>query len=262
MEYINGIRDTVISEMETLYDLKMQQREFASIELLTMLADFTGKINREISVYIARDGHIEDISVGDSGKVTMPDIRLVRNVDRLSGVRCIHTHPNGDGRLSGVDLGTLRSIKLDAIAALGVLDGRMTSFYAAFLGDLEEDGSRAALTYGPMRPGKLPQRALVEEIYVADTRLRSATSEVHEAVPERAVLVGIAGDEGYDTLAELAQLAETAGANVVGRFSQKKRSIDKATYIGSGKAEELSLTASELEADIFIFDDESERCSA
>lgn len=42
----------------------------------------------------------------------------------------------------------------------------------------------------------------------------------------------------------------------MGRDVQRRRTIDNATYIGSGKTEELSLMSSELEADLFIFDDE------
>ena len=68
--------------------------------------------------------------------------------------------------------------------------------------------------------------------------------------------MGLENSGPYDTLAELGELARTAGANVVGRFTQKKAGADNATYIGSGKAEELSLKGSELEADLFIFDDE------
>ena len=98
----------------------MAAGEFASHALVDELAALTGLIRREISVYIGRDGAVEDVSIGDSGKVNMPNMRLVRNADRLSGVRCVHTHPSGDGRLSGVDLGTLRSMRLDAMAALGV----------------------------------------------------------------------------------------------------------------------------------------------
>ena len=69
-------------------------------------------------------------------------------------------------------------------------------------------------------------------------------------------MVGIENAEGYDTLAELAELAKTAGASVVAREQQRRRPVDNATYIGSGKAEELALLGSELEADLFIFDDE------
>ena len=68
--------------------------------------------------------------------------------------------------------------------------------------------------------------------------------------------MGLENDEGYDTIEELAELAKTAGANVVARSIQKRRTPDNATYIGSGKVDELSLLCSETEAELVIFDDE------
>lgn len=254
---LTGIKSAMLDRLKSLYDFKQGLDEFASFELLSELRACSGEINREISVYISRDGSIVDVSVGDSAKVSMPSMRLVRNEDRLCGVRCIHTHPSGDGRLSGVDLGTLRSMKLDCMAAVGVSDGKPTQLYAAYLGDFDEDtGSRAALVYGPMRPYKLPQKALIAEIFNSDDRFRSTTKEVEAVEQERAVLVGMDNDEGYDTLEELNELAKTAGALVVGKVRVRRRTIDNATYVGSGKANELSLMGSELEADLFIFDDE------
>ena len=253
---LSGVKSATAELIRSLYDIKMGQTEFASYELISLMAQLTGEINREISVYISRDGRIVDVSVGSDRKVEMPNIRLVRNEDRLCGARCLHTHPNGDGRPSGVDLGTLRSMQLDSMASVGVMDGKPTQLYAAFIGDKLEDGTREALVYGPLRPYKLPDRALMAEIYISDDRFRSVTKEVSEASPEKAILVGIDGGEGYDTIAELAELAKTAGAEIVGRVPLKKRPIDNATYVGSGKAEELSLMGSELEADLFIFDDE------
>ena len=254
---IEGIRNSLLEQIRDLYQLRMEADTFASFALLSAMAGFTGQIGREMSVYLARDGRVVDISIGDSGKVSMPNVRLVRNEDRLCGVRCIHTHPNGDGRLSSVDVGTLRSMRLDAMAALGVgPEGQPTNFYAGYLGDMDEAGSRDVLLYGPLRPYKLPQKALMREIYLADDRFKSSTKAVEEARPERAILVGLESDAPYDTLAELGELAATAGAVVVGRATQRKRDIDNATYIGSGKAEELSLSASALEADLLIFDDE------
>ena len=254
---LTGIKSAMLDRLKSLYDFKQGLDEFASFELLSELCACSGEINREISVYISRDGGIVDVSVGDSAKVSMPSMRLVRNEDRLCGVRCIHTHPSGDGRLSGVDLGTLRSMKLDCMAAVGVSDGKPTQLYAAYLGDFDEDtSSRAALVYGPMRPYKLPQKALIAEIFNSDDRFRSTTKEVEAVEQERAVLVGMDNDEGYDTLEELNELAKTAGALVVGKVRVRRRTIDNATYVGSGKANELSLMSSELEADLFIFDDE------
>lgn len=254
---LTGIKSAMLDRLKSLYDFKQGLDEFASFELLSELCACSGEINRELSVYISRDGSIVDVSVGDSAKVSMPSMRLVRNEDRLCGVRCIHTHPSGDGRLSGVDLGTLRSMKLDCMAAVGVSDGKPTQLYAAYLGDFDEDtGSRAALVYGPMRPYKLPQKALIAEIFNSDDRFRSTTKEVEAVEQERAVLVGMDNDEGYDTLEELNELAKTAGALVVGKVRVRRRTIDNATYVGSGKANELSLMGSELEAGLFIFDDE------
>ena len=59
-----------------------------------------------------------------------------------------------------------------------------------------------------------------------------------------------------DSLSELATLARTAGAEVVGTMVQRLRHPDVATYIGKGRAQELSDTEKELGFDLVIFDDE------
>ena len=250
-----GIRDTILNEMKTLYEETQPSGVFASYALLEKLADFTDRIGREISVYLSRSGAVKDVSVGDATTVSMPDMRLVRNADRLAGVRCIHTHPNGSGYLSDVDLGTLNSMRLDAMAAVGVRDGRPTSVYVAFVGEMEGE-ERKPVIYGPMRADRLPQDTLLTALIEADNRLKAPAYAVTQAEPERAVLVGIDNDDGYDTLEELKALADTAGVNVVHVERQRKRPVDNGTYVGSGKADELRLIGSATEADVFIFDDE------
>jgi GTP-binding protein HflX len=79
--------------------------------------------------------------------------------------------------------------------------------------------------------------------------------------PRRALLVGLAlpGQPGYvveEHLDELAQLADTAGAQIVGRAVQARKAPDPATFIGKGKAEEIGETARELGADLLVFDDD------
>ncbi|MEP7286884.1 MAG: GTPase HflX [Chloroflexota bacterium] len=58
------------------------------------------------------------------------------------------------------------------------------------------------------------------------------------------------------SLDELALLADTAGIEVVGRAMQHLNHIDPATFIGSGKVEEIRELATSALADVIIFDDE------
>ena len=252
---ILGIRDSILDEMQNIYCFSQTTGIFLSKELTENLAIFTERIGREISVYISRGGEIVDVSIGDATTVSMPEMRLVRNIDRLCGVRCVHTHPNGSGYLSDVDLGTLNSMRLDSMVAIGVKDGLPTSVYAAFVGEMENE-QRKPVVYGPMRYDRLPQQQLIDAINESDARLKSSAYSVSQNEAERAILVGIENTEGYDTLNELSQLAETAGVKVISIERQRRRPIDNATYIGSGKADELRLLGSATEADLFIFDDE------
>lgn len=59
-----------------------------------------------------------------------------------------------------------------------------------------------------------------------------------------------------ESLQELGRLADTAGINVVGQAIQRFDRPDNATYIGSGKVEEVKALVDELGAGVVIFDDE------
>lgn len=82
--------------------------------------------------------------------------------------------------------------------------------------------------------------------------------EITEQEPERALLVSVdTGEFDVDvSLDELAELATTAGAVVVGRETQKKESPDKATCLGSGRAEEIALQCVAEDIDLVIMDRE------
>ena len=73
------------------------------------------------------------------------------------------------------------------------------------------------------------------------------------------VAVDIGSDDGWtaeDSLAELANLAATAGADVVGAEWQNRRHVDPNWYVGKGKAEELAAARRETGFDMLIADDE------
>ena len=88
------------------------------------------------------------------------------------------------------------------------------------------------------------------------------TTTIDLAPPaEKAFLVAIdTGDDpgwnAQDSLTELASLAETAGASVVGAEWQNRRHVDPNWYVGKGKAEELVAAKAETGFDLLVADDE------
>jgi len=76
---------------------------------------------------------------------------------------------------------------------------------------------------------------------------------------ERAILVGVGlqkdkEDLPEDPLGELVRLVETAGARVLGRVWQNRRSPDPAFCLGRGKVAELKRLAERQEANLIVFD--------
>lgn len=92
---------------------------------------------------------------------------------------------------------------------------------------------------------------------------RDGRSAVIDLVPpvEKAFLVAVdtgddAGWSAEESLSELASLADTAGAEVVGAEWQNRRHIDPNWYVGKGKAEELNQAKAETGFTVLISDDE------
>ena len=75
---------------------------------------------------------------------------------------------------------------------------------------------------------------------------------------EKFILVGVetGKDRMEESLTELEELLETAGGETVGRVIQNLESINKATYVGKGKVDEIRELAEELGADGIVCDDE------
>ena len=93
-------------------------------------------------------------------------------------------------------------------------------------------------------------------------RRRLTATEVDlEVVRQRALLVGTgigtrSVEVAEESLAELARLTDTAGADAVEIVLQRRDHPDSRTYIGKGKAEELRESVKALDIDVVIFDDE------
>ena len=78
-------------------------------------------------------------------------------------------------------------------------------------------------------------------------------------IEERVILVGVQqadGDDTEESVKELGELAQTAGAQVVGSVIQNREKIHPGTYIGKGKLDEVRMMLWETDATGIICDDE------
>lgn len=258
---IAGLKKATSDKLKALYSLRLPPDCLWTEELLEAMASVSSETNRETALYLDRKGQITDVGIGTQQNVALHSVEGKRNLSRLSGTRCLHTHPNGSGCLSVEDLHALKQLHLDAIVAIGIRDGRIQELY---VGVLSPDNPREATILGPYSARLKDFSAIWEAIIAADQKLRHKPPE-NETTRESAILVGLETPDSRDlngaseaevSLSELEQLAETAGATVTDRVIQKRNSRNSATVIGQGKIKELRMLVQSAQADLVIFDTE------
>ncbi|MEE4022838.1 GTPase HflX [Gordonia sp. PKS22-38] len=141
-----------------------------------------------------------------------------------------------------------------------------TSVHDDDLADLPADGGGSGdILDGLARPTtgelQLEERASLQRVAGLSTELTDITEvEYRQLRLERVVLVGVwtegSAAQARASMTELAALAETAGSEVLDALIQRRSRPDSATYIGSGKADELRAAVLETGADTVICDGE------
>jgi GTP-binding protein HflX len=163
-----------------------------------------------------------------------------------------------DEPLTPDDLTDLALLRLDLVCAIVTLpDGLPGKAYLGYLDPEATDDRRMfwktevahdlhALQFDPV--------ARAEQIEASFSRAVSARAV---AVSGRAILVGVALEgrgKADASMAELKELARTAGVEVADVFIQTRQQLDSRFVIGRGKLEQLNLRAMQLFADVLIFD--------
>jgi GTP-binding protein HflX len=244
---IEGIRNSVLDRLEKLYDLAIPRESIFTAELSTVLCEITNQIGREVSAAIDRKGRVIGVAIGDSTTVEIPLIDIKEK--KLSSVRIIHTHPNGNSTLSALDISALIKLKLDCIVAIAEQEGKCSEATIGFCA-IEND-ILVSETVGPVTVQQAEDFDFLDRISYIESQLKS--SDIIEDNSEKAILVGI---ESEESLVELEELAKACEVNVVHKVLQKRSKIDSAFYIGRGKVEELGMLRQALKANVIVFDDE------
>lgn len=243
---LSGIRASQLQELKDLSEFKTERSELIHPEILGELIRLTQLWNREIAVYLSRPGTLLAAAIGRHANVTLPQIKG-RSIGKH--LRCIHTHPNGDPRLSPLDHSALLSLQLESMAAVGVRDGLLTGIQIAFRTG-EDDSFDVNLSTKNWQT--FDYNDSLSSFSKDAPKTETASGK------ERAFLIALVDSDQEDNedLIELRELARSAGVDVVGQLVQLRRYGQSRSYLGSGKLEELVHRIQETEANVVICDDE------
>jgi GTP-binding protein HflX len=262
-----GLKPNQLRRIEKLYQRRIPPHQIVTPEFARQISELSHETRRQLGVLIDRKGYVEFVIVGDARQIELPDFKRVRVAgDRFRGLRCVHTHLRGE-ELTRDDLTDLALLRLDLMAAIDVdqqtgLPGLVRSAHLLPPAGPEPSGNGNAGHFGFLKPAVASQLdvdflGLIEALESEMARKRSTSRSAVGA--ERAILVNVsttARDEAEDSMAELRELAQSAGVVVLDEMIQRRSTIDPRTVLGKGKLEELLISAMQAGADAIIFDRE------
>ncbi len=255
-----GLKPSELKHLKNTWRRHVSVHEIVSAELARHMTEFSRLTNRQLGVLLNRKGNVEAVVVGNAHQLELPDIGRARAGQvRLRGLRLVHTHLKSEP-LTRDDLTDLALLRLDLVAAIGVKeDGLPGVLHYAHLLPENEDGelwrteTRPSI-YGDDQPDFLATVEALEDELASTTQARKVGDS------ERAVLVAVCLDGDRDgsesSLAELRELARTAGVEVVDELLQVRRHADPKYLIGRGKLDELNLRGMQKLAEVLVFDQE------
>ncbi|WP_252234800.1 GTPase HflX [Clostridium sp. CH2] len=245
---IDGIRNSILSELEKIHSIRTSKDEVCNIEILNIIAKVSANIEREVSVAINRKGNVTSVAIGDSTSVEVPLIDISEK--RLSGVRVIHTHPNGYCNLSALDVTALLKLKLDAIVSVAITkEGEIRDFSLGLLrlynNKLEYDENMN------LSLEEITSINILDKIKFIENLIK--VNDVIEEIGEKAILVG---SDTKESLEELEELTKACNIPVLQTVFQSRNKIDPSFFIGRGKVLEIASIRQIERANVIIFDDE------
>ena len=249
-------------------------------EFARQLTELSHETRRQIGALIDRKGYVEYVVVGDARRIELPDLKRTRvAADRFRGLRCVHTHLRGE-ELTQDDLTDLALLRLDLMVALDVDErtglpvcarGALAAVRHVARTDEAADGRsnagarmrallRSRLFLEPQIPSQLDVDFLalinsLEEEMARNRRTRPPRRSARTHDPRRRD--NRLGLRSRRVMAELGELATSAGVVVLDQIIQRRSAIDPRTVLGKGKLEELLVRALQLGADLIVFDRES-----
>ena len=253
----HGLKASQVRRLDRLFRRRVPADQLLTQELARQLTEISREIRRQVGVLIDRRGDVQHVMVGDAHSIELPDWgRLRAGRGRLRGLRCIHTHLGGEG-LTRDDKTDLLLLRLDAMVTIGVDgDGLPTLAHTAALRPANSDGEGIE-SLAPLPPAQIE---LDFQAWVRDLEAELSRTVATRAVGdgERAILVSVTAGRTADDLeshvAELHELARSAGVEIVDVVTQTRPRVDPKTVLGSGKLQDLMIRAFQSNIELVIVD--------
>ncbi|MFN6965145.1 MAG: GTPase HflX [Pyrinomonadaceae bacterium] len=282
------MKQNQLKRIERLATRRVAPDQIISPELARQMTEISHETNRQVGVLLNRKGQVEYVMVGTAKQIEMPDFGRARvSADRFRGLRCVHTHLLGE-KLTQDDLTDLALLRLDLMSIIQVdrSNGLPGLVHSAHLvpaqpgsefgvqrsganghSELETPNSELrgsdSLPYEFLEPA-IPAHletdflSLINSLEDEMARVRQ-TARSRQANRDRAILISVttgSTDDAAESLAELEELAASAGVFVLDKIIQRRPQIDPRTVLGRGKLDELLIRSMRLGADMIIFDAE------
>jgi GTP-binding protein HflX len=262
-----GLKPNQLRRIEKLYQRRIPPHQIVTPEFARQLSELSHETRRQIGALIDRQGHVQFVIVGDARRIELPDFKRVRVAgDRFRGLRCVHTHLRGED-LTRDDLTDLALLRLDLMAAIDVDEqtGLPGTVRAAHLlpstpAEMGPNGQAKHFAYlDPAVPSQIEVDFLDLMNALEAEMARNRRTSRQASGADHAILVNVSTGhvaDAEDSMAELRELANSAGVIVQDEMIQRRPSIDPRTVLGKGKLDELLIRAMQLGADAIIFDRE------
>jgi GTP-binding protein HflX len=256
-----------LRRIEKLYSRRIAPHQIVTPEFARQMTELSFETRRQIGALIDRKGYIEYVVVGDARRIELPDLKRTRvAADRFRGLRCVHTHLRGE-ELTQDDLTDLALLRLDLMVSLDVdartgLPGMVRAAHLLPTTAARLDANAGDAPYAFLEP-QIPSQldvdflALINSLEEEMARNRRVARRAEAR--DRTILVGVTTGSMYEaeeSMAELKELATSAGIVVLDSVIQRRSGIDPRTVLGRGKLEELLVRALQLGADLIVFDRE------
>jgi GTP-binding protein HflX len=252
----HGLSPSEIRSVERLAHRALESDKVVTLAFARELYERASELRRRIGVLVSREGRVVEVFLGTKDILYVPDIgryRLGRG--RLRRLRLIFSDLSTSTTppsIPGDIFGDLQKLRLDMVVSVKV------------------EGNRARMTHATISPERNGE-TIEKDIDIASDTLdferfiierESELARADEATVEvggnPALLIGVyakSAAQSESSMAELRELARTAGVRIVDEVVQR-RQPDPKSVLGKGKLEEVVLRCLRLGAEMLIFDGE------